>query len=105
MHRGKSTPPKQGGAHGASTSETQPQKLNAMQPVGSITNGVTDTHIIGDNDNANTIRKDTIFQEEYFNAKIMEIDQELLRYEIGEGGNQGAETDKENASNPNNGNN
>jgi len=45
-----------------------------MQPVGSITNGVTDTHIIGDNDNANPIRKDTIFQEEYFNAKIMEID-------------------------------
>lgn len=52
MHREKPTPPKQGGAHGASISETQPQELNAIQPVGNVTKGVTATKIIGDNDNA-----------------------------------------------------
>lgn len=94
MHRGKPTLSKQGGAHGVNTSETQLQKLNAMQPVGSVTN------IIGDYGNATPIRKDTLLQEEHFNAKIMEIDQELLRYETGEGGNQGAKIDKENMSKP-----
>lgn len=46
------------------------------------------------------ISKDTKDQEEYFNAKIMEIDQDLLRFESCQGGNHGIETDQENVSNP-----
>ena len=59
MQWGNSTPAKQGEAHGASTTETQPQELNAMQLMGNVTNGVTDTQIMGDNDNAIPLRKDT----------------------------------------------
>ena len=67
--------------------------------MGNVTNGVTDTQIMGDNDNAIPIRKDTKYQDECFNVKIMEIDQELLRYELSEGGNHWSEADKEKVSN------
>ena len=41
MYWGNSTPAKQGGAHGASNSETQQQELNAMQSMGSVTTRAT----------------------------------------------------------------
>nr|POE67396.1 hypothetical protein CFP56_43640 [Quercus suber] len=66
-----------------------------MQSMGNVKSRATVTQIIGDNDTAIPIRKDTKYQEEYFNAKIMEIDQELLRYETSKGGNQGPVADKE----------
>ena len=62
--------------------------------------GVAPAAIIGDNPNVIPMSEVPKNQGEYFNVRIMEIDQELLRFDLCKGGNLGLDTTKENIFNP-----